>query len=418
MDRVRTLGWIWPVVCLLDLAAPTPFSPRPLAAQSQGGAGEGTEALALHCAERGESGQQVGGTILDLLTTEPLTRVAVRAYPGSAKVARWTTTTDADGRYFFCSVTEDQDLRVTALLPDGGDRTLGLEPGPRTWAPVLYAESVKPARVDGTVRMKAGGAPVSGASVTVDVLGLSTRTDAAGAFTLRGVAGRIPLRIHHPSRGSIDLEAWLDGGFEYRLEAILGVEAQDDAVHLFRGTERVELLEEGRRERAAAGVHPSAAGLMAPSYGPADWQQRSVQVGSTVRVAARGRLIPEGTLTDLSAEAMTIQDGVQQWTVPLADLDGLDVKTRSSKRLAFGLGLMLAGVGAVFGSKFIETQRECWETRDLVPQGRENVRPASSGRFCEVLPLGGATGAIAGGVVGTGLGLALGTVVLSWKPIF
>ena len=367
--------------------------------------------LHQHCGSSPEAMARMGGTIRDLLTTAPAPELRVSLHSLGESAARETTITDREGRFYFCNAGTQGQALLRVHLPQHHAAAVEFAvhlTSPSTWVGSQYLEVGSPARLMGRVTRGSAGEPVANAEIRARRPGVSTRTDADGRFELHGVAGEIALEVRDPRAGSHPARLWLDGGFHYDLDVRLPTDRASDAtLELRRGPEVVALRSPAKPPRIPESAPPTAVGSVALRLDAPAWQERSVVEGDPIRVRARGIATTEGTLTALSAEALTVENDRHQWTVPLEDLESVEVRSTDSVRQMLWVGLVGAGLGAAAG-RFMEVDAGC-----ITEQ-----RPGGTLTTCYTEPYGMGKGALIGTAAGVGLGFALGRVVLRWTPIF
>ena len=340
--------------------------------------------------------------VVDLLTGVPGSSMAVSVRAGAREL---TAVTESDGVFTFCGLPSGAEARVEALGVDGATPWGATLSSDIVWLGARYVALTRPARVEGRVTDADSGQPIAGARVSVEAVGLSTKSDDQGYFALRSVAGESALRVDHSGYEAGALSTWLEGGFGYRADFHLS--AAGAQVPTSTTITRDSMPYEPSPDAVARAYRFSVAGGHGASR--FDWDLfGSEEEAVRVRLQAPGVDVGDGLAKRFPDGRVVVTEGAQSWTVPEASVQRLELRRTSSTRLSIvGTALGFA-VGAVLGAKFHHEIDRCMD----------HVVGGQTVTVCSEKPVGvmrhGPTFAAIGGVVGW----SFGRVVTRWVPVF
>jgi hypothetical protein len=183
--------------------------------------------LPIHPADQAEPATSITlyGRVLDALSQDGLGGASVELV-GAGR----TAAADADGNFVLDgigSTTFQLQLSAPGYQPAGYQVTAsGFGSISQTFALSPQSDdSLTSSALAGTVVDAATGAPIAGARVAIDALGLTATTDAAGAYTLPGVSS-LQFRLGVSASGYLprDYDVELQAHGNYRLDPKLDVE--------------------------------------------------------------------------------------------------------------------------------------------------------------------------------------------------
>ena len=387
----------------LTLCGALSFQATVLAAQEAGGGGGDGDAswVEASCASSDSRGHtQVGGLVLDQLTTGPLTEriVSVRENGGSGEQL---AVTDDYGRFLLCDLPWVGGGRVEFEGPDGEllKRAIHVVAG-SNWVGTAFFRATPPAVLTGRVTERDSRTPLQGARVELAPLGLSTLTGPDGRFEMTGFAGALTVSVEHPSYDPVRERVWLNGAFRFDADIRLAQASGSSSVEIEggpgRGVEReVARMDPAEQRQATGGGAP-----IAPRH-PA------LEPGQRARLTAPGLIVREAVVEGTDGTTLSLREEQQNWTLPLDVVEDLQVRKTQSLRLGAVVGALGFAAGAWLGAKVI-LEKEC----------EIGVFGGVLGELCQTHPVGAMRVGVPAGLVGAGVGLALGRVVLRWSPVF